>query len=391
MNYFEKFKQIFTEAANDSEGLKEGGRVLDTSIPWFVLHKEGTRIVANSTVNPASNATFNWYNGSPATITANTPNAFIYCTPTSGRMYVIKRVRILSTTDCFLHMQITRQLAYSIGGGTGPVNLDGMIAGHSGRIVEATGGSFTFEFTDPLILQSGDRMIIYYYKNSTTGLIFTHTIEGVSLTNDINYSANKTMLVLGDSIGIAANDLALQTTLWPFMIRDRYLAQGKDVRLINICQGGSSTDTWDWWVKQGRIDNMKADILFVNLGMNDAAGVSGLVTGTGFTKTGLKNIVNRYLLFNPTGKVVINNITQTDKLPNVTNVAAYRLEIAAAVQEMQALNLPVYFADVSTAYSASTGTAFVSTEQSAGSRLHPNDIGQAAMVPIIWNVCQNLI
>ena len=73
MNYFEKFKQIFTEAANDSDGLKEGGRVLDTSIPWFVLHKEGTRIVANSTVNPASNPTFNWYNGSPATITANTP------------------------------------------------------------------------------------------------------------------------------------------------------------------------------------------------------------------------------------------------------------------------------------------------------------------------------
>jgi len=142
------------------------------------------------------------------------------------------------------------------------------------------------------------------------------------------------------------------------------------------------------------IQDVGAGVIDYNLsalGMNDAASTTGLAANTGYTKTGLKNIVNKYLLFNPSGKVVINNITQTDKTPNVTNAPSYRTEIAAAVTEMQASSLPVYLAPTDTSYLSSVAANYVATEQTAGSRLHPSEIGQLAMANTIWTVCQNLI
>lgn len=387
MNYFEK------NALENAKALNQL-RVRTSFIPEYVLQRESVFLIPNSSLNPANIPGFSWHTATAPTITANTPVPFIFMTPSAGRINVVNSLTIITMEDCFLQLNIVRLLNNSIGGGSGTILIEGMATGHCGRIESPTGGTYTFKFDTPLILKSGDRLIAYYYRNATTGIRSAYSFDGYSLTNDTDFDAKDSILVIGDSIsGITSEEGALQSGLWPFIIKDRFNKVGKDVRLINIAQGGTNTNQWDWWIRgHGRIDGIKAKLLFINLGMNDAASTYGLTSETGYTKTGIKNIVERYLLNNPDGKVVVNSITATDKTPNVTNLSAYRSELEAAVNEMKALNLPVYFADTSTAYSASTGVAFVSTEQAAGARLHPNTtVGQPAMAEIIWNVCKDLL
>lgn len=355
---------------------------------------ESSKIPSNSNIVRASPAHAGWASVAPAAIAANAFVDFAFITPTAGRMYVIDAINILTTGDCFLHLNISRVVSNDLAGSAAStILLDGMLEQYVGRIDNASGGMFTFRFDRPLILQSGDRAIVSYYRNSTTGINTAYDVKGMSLTDDVNYQADLTMLVLGDSIsGVTAEDGGLKSGLWPEIVKQRWIEKGKDIRLVNIGQGGTNTNQWDWWIKQGRIDQIKADVAFINVGMNDAASTAALQAGNGSFKTGLTNITKKIVALNPRSKIVINGITQTDKALNLANVAAYRAELTTLIQEMKQTGMPVTFADTSTAYLSSNASAYVTTEQAAGNRLHPNTkVGQPAMANVIWDACQKLL
>jgi len=228
-----KLRQAFTDGVNASNGLKEGGKINNTFIPDYVLKNESTRILANSPLNSVNAAGFTWYSNTPPTIVSNALNSFMFITPAAGRVYVIKRIKILTSADCLLHFAYVRVTANTIGGSVGTINLDGMNTQLGGSITTngATVGSFDLIFDKPLILQSGDRLIGYYYKSGTVGVNYTYFIDGDAIANDANYSVKMIMASLGDSLtGITSSDGALQSTLWPEIIKARYRAAGKDIR-----------------------------------------------------------------------------------------------------------------------------------------------------------------
>jgi lysophospholipase L1-like esterase len=328
-------------------------------------------------------------------------------TPT-GRAYVVNSIKLYGSLDYTAQAYIRREVLNSSSGNNGVIGLDGMISGRVTYQSNPNGGEVQL-LENPIVLPCGDAISISYFRDrssqdsevtpvtKTKGMRWMIDFDGYDITNDFNYSAEKTMLVIGDSIGGVTSDLGSIMVnkqpdnsyigLWPFIIRNQFKEQGEDIRLVNIAQGGTTSNQWDWWIKQGRIDNIKSEILFINLGMNDAADDSALAT----IRQNLKNICARFFLINPNSSIVINNITQSNGL-NATRANNYRAEIRAAVTDEAANGKKVYLADTDDAYSLTNNTPFVATEQLSGVWIHPNTtIGQPAMAVKIWGVCKDLL
>lgn len=347
----------------------------------------------------------------PSTLFANGWHRYqaVFMKPTAGRMFVISKIRIQVTTAADVALLLYRDRQQTL---SGALNQSANVNTDESYIETALAAGvveFNFGADTPLIMRSGDRMDLYGRVAGTTGFNWQAQYYGYELTDDDNYSANKTMLVIGDSIaGVTADSTALKyqrredgsiTGMWPFIVKE-YLRTAKiDTRLINMGLGGTTSVDWDWLVNVGHLDNIRADLMLVNLGMNDAAATNNLstVAGTdGLLQKAIKNIIRTYFRSNTTGCCVVNSITATDvaaqnatvgsgRYAGQTLLASYRNDISEAVAAMKASNQTwdLVFADTSTAYSSASGSPFISSE-SAGSRKHPNDtVGQPAMATII--------
>lgn len=123
--------------------------------------------------------------------------------------------------------------------------------------------------------------------DGTTPMDFTLALDMYRMTNDFNFSANKVILWIGDSItrgtnlsatgGILTGDGSnlLTTALSPedhftFQVRNYLQTQGVDCRLVNKAMGDMDSFTLEAWRKRGWLDIDQADIIFYQMGMNCA-------------------------------------------------------------------------------------------------------------------------
>lgn len=357
--------------------------------------------------NTASNA---WRSAVPPTVTANGWKRAIggLAQPAAGRMIVIRGVTVETTSQVDVALLITRlqnnMMAGASNGGLAN-NLDTVIK----LIPSVVGSSYVYK-TDfgnlPLALHTGDRLDLFYISQTTSGTNWEARVDAVEMTDCMEFNAPYTILVVGDSICLTADITAVKVAesangtyrgMWPFILQDKLRKDGQETHVVNLGQGGMTSTFWDWFVNVGRIHNQRADLLLINLGMNDAASDAALIIQAGNTETNLrialKNIVRAYFRKNPKGSAVINNITPTDLPTRLTAVAAgpytgifrilaARSEIVNAVNDLAVL-FDVKLADTSNAFPLVAGS-FISSE-AAGSLTHPNDsVGQPAMADIIY-------
>lgn len=374
------------------------GRIVQAGIPAAALLRKEARWTAGfaqssaGNLNQVSQGTVgaqDWMTRAPATIEANKAVPAAAIRVPAGRMYVITDISAFLTGNCVVHFTLSRYLNNTLGGITGVISLDGMLDGKIKVITSTDGGSADWKFDTPLVLMPGDELLMYYYRNSTVGLNWVANFGGMDLTFDTNYGAEKTIIVLGDSIPTTIDPGALSSDLFPVIIRDRFLAAGHNVRLINICQPGTTSNQWDWWIKQGRIAAMKADMFITNLGMNDLSLATNITNGV--TRNAHKNIVREIRKYNPKSPIIVNSVSPSDTGSAIANGAGVRAEIAAAVGEVHAAIAPVILADTSTAYTTADGTNFVIADQAAGARVHANSAGHLKLADIIWTVSQGLL
>jgi hypothetical protein len=375
-------------------------------------------ISSRGTINPYGSLTTpspSWRTATKPTIAADTwinpLNPIFQCD--IGRRYVIKRIKISTTDDCeiLIGKRAYKYTSPNVGGNA--IILDRMIKLMLGSIKDTAGGEVVFDFTDGdyLTLRSGERLDFYYSRSGTTGTNYQLHIEGWSITNDDNYQAPFKIGVIGDSIGYATaavgsleyieREDGTINGLWPFIIKNKLQKAGIESRLVNISQTGTDSSTWDFFANNGRLSPLNdANLLFVNLGMNDCNVDTGLstVNGTdGTFKKYMKNVIRTYFRNNPSGSCIVNQITASDvssKNANVasgiyagtTRIVAYRTELGLVVSELKALNpsWDLHIAATDTAYTSAQTTYFGETE-SAGSYIHPNSVlGQPALAAIQW-------
>lgn len=76
-----------------------------------------------------------------------------------------------------------------------------------------------------------------------------------------------TVAIIGDSISVGAG--ATNMHGYVDILNERYISEGKDVKILNRSYGGARTNTGDQIVVD-LITSMKIDYLVINLGINDA-------------------------------------------------------------------------------------------------------------------------
>lgn len=395
-SYFDSFKTSVTDGFNASNGLKDGGKVNNNNlIPEISIQAECSdlfyfgrnQLGSYNAIQAGSTTNQLWYSATPATIVANTAVEVTECyiEPPIGRMYEIDQVDIHVTGDCFVFLVVETNIRNTIAT-AGRIALTGLIDQTHKWMKDSTGGTLTWRYgtEKPLIVRYGERVKMYYYRNSTTGINMSISVSGKSLTNDTNYNADKIFLGLGDSIiAGTVNQYAAQNGLFTYAVRNLMLKDGKKVRFINKGVGGTTAIHWGWMARQGMLDNLKCDLCLINLGMNDidysAAGLNGPF------KNALKDIARVIKTTNPRSPIVFNNISPTDSTGKQTYLAQYRAELVSTVSELVAEGIEAVLADVSNAFPANSTTAFISSE-AVGSHVHPNsEVGQPLMTPIIYN------
>lgn len=353
-----------------------------------------------------------WRAAAPPTVTANTWKRYLFglLTPAMGRCYVINSITVQATAACELQLLHFRNLQSLLAGTSGISNLDGFNGVYMGG---TTGdGSYTWTFPNGLYVKGGERIDVYGFTSTTTGVNMQGSATGYDITDDFDFDQSRTMLVLGDSISGVTSEVGdfrylkreggTESGMWPFIVKARLAEAGKSSRVVNIAVGGTQSYEWDWLASQGRLDNINAQALVVNLGMNNATGDVGLTQTAGSDgphKKALKNICHAFLRQNPGRSIVINSITDTDlstRLVNVasgiyagqTRLAAYRSENAAVVSELAATGVDIQLARTDLAYTTATASAFISSE-GVGAKTHPSGaVGQPLMAARIWTALQ---
>ncbi len=363
-------------------------------------------LIAGGTTN------LGWRTAALPTITANT---YVYANAIhrqySGRQAFIQKIKIEVTQDCEILLIHYPDVSNSLGT-SGRLSYDQLTNYHRASITNSSGGSVVFDFTNSLKnVKSGERIDFYYYRNGTTGVNWQVNIEGYDVCSDSDYYADTEFAVIGDSIsGITSlvGDLeysergSVITGLWPKIIKQNLLKNGIWARERNFGQGGTSSDQWDWWINQGKINCLKGcNMLFINLGMNDIRSDSNLSSTAGVDgifKKSMKNIINTYFRLNPNGSCIVNQITPSDEPTRNTNVSsgiyagipritAIRTELINTINEIKISNpnYDLFLSATDTAYLNSDSSAFLSTE-SVNGRIHPNvTVGQPAMAVKIWD------
>lgn len=362
----------------------------------FGTNTAGTGIVFTAKMPGSTYSPYlQWKSGTAVTVTANqwVSIAGDIIGTTLGRTTLVRRIEITVDKACAI------TLSKNVFGN----NLSGTYEDYVKYQNNASGGTVVFDFTQtPLRVECwGDILSLYIASTDTTGVKYQVVAERISISNCGNFTAPLDLGFLGDSFCnvYAGSDFEYQKTgstetgLWTILVQ-RYLKKyGIETYRSNIGQGGSDISFWLNKVRMGLFRRYCPDILCINLGIND----STTTVANGTAESGLTEIITAYFDQNPTGCMVVNNITDTDltiKLATVSSgefsgqtfLAAIRQIIPRVITTLRAAN-PTWDLILANTIPANTYTSSQPTyyvETTSGSRLHPNcTLGQPAMATVI--------
>ena len=213
-----------------------------------------------------------------------------------------------------------------------------------------------------------DYMNPYHVSTNPTGdqnVSYTLSASAQSLTADFNYSADHTILFLGDSITHGSSQGAAnsynESQLWTYMVRDYFLKKGYNVRHVNMSVGGTTLKRQLAKLESNKFDVDKVSLIFVMFGTNDM-GESGTTTSTysdNLQKAILK-LKDRYTSAN----IIVMGSPSLQNSGNDIGLNEYRVA-AKNVADFNA-NKGVSYIDLSQTFPAGDATYFYNDG------IHPN-------------------
>lgn len=214
-----------------------------------------------------------------------------------------------------------------------------------------------------------------WYGDNTTNTRAIAYLSGNRITADLNFNANKVILWIGDSItrgsslggsslvGGGGSGSNLQTAVKPtdhfaFQVRNNFQTRGIDCRLVIKAMGGYNSIDIQSIMNEGILDIQKADLIFYQIGTNDAIAGSGVVSDALFSAN-LDSVINFKLRKFPNSKLIfigptpLNNSTYETRLAQLRTIIASK---ASAINNIYYISLEsVFDRNILTNYNASDG------------------------------------
>ena len=226
------------------------------------------------------------------------------------------------------------------------------------------------------ILKDGD---------GTTSLLANINISGIRLTADFNFNANKVILWVGDSIAKGAvlggttysdvnNTISSVSPMdhYAFQVRNYLQGRGEDCRLVIKAMGGYTSRQMGWWIKNGWLDIDQADVVFYQLGVNDATGTT---TDQQYTDE-LNRLINWRDRKHPRCKIVFLGNTPLNNSTNETRLATLRNLMSAQANA----NNKIYYLSLANAFDRTVLSNYTSNDG-----MHPNIANNVNVATVINN------
>lgn len=196
---------------------------------------------------------------------------------------------------------------------------------------------------------------------------------GYSLADDLNFNAAKTILVLGDSRNAGTGPTTVD--LHPGkVITNFYRSKGIDARYVLKAYSGSTTGGHAIKIARGGYDGIqKIDLIVYDLGTNDAAQARSTATSVADMQTAIAWKQR----FWPNAKMLILGAPPLQNNTYETALDALRSAQASAIITLADPN--VKFFSFKDAFNRATGSNYVASDGSDGTRIHPTDAGLIQM------------
>lgn len=200
--------------------------------------------------------------------------------------------------------------------------------------------------------------------------------HGFQIYDDLNFTADKVMLVLGDSILNGTSGITRKINSMDWLTRSYFQAKGTDVRAINKSISGSTSTEHEQRRAAGVYDFPQVDYIHYQLGSNDAG--SAIPAST--SRTNLEAMIAWKQQRYPKATMIVWGSTPLENNTTEASLAAIRTAQAAAVTA--AADPKILYCSLGAAFDR-TNTANYSAQDTAGSRVHPSDAGHAAAYSVI--------
>lgn len=223
---------------------------------------------------------------------------------------------------------------------------------------------------------SGKAMIREMYDGTLTGVNLNVWASGWTLTDDLDYSAEKVILWDGDSITGAGTGITDKSKEYDWQVVEYFRAKGHSVRMVNFSIGGSASTLHESRRKLGAYNIPQADLICYSLGMNDA----GQAIPTATYKTNVKNFIAWKQARYPQARMIVFGASPAEN--NTTETALALLRTAASEAVAEANDNKVVYVNLGTAFDRTVSSNYASSD-AAGSRVHPNDAGHAAIYNVV--------
>jgi lysophospholipase L1-like esterase len=291
----------------------------------------------------------------------------IRTTATPGRSHFIKSINLWTSKKMLIEIMTT---------------IDGYtFQGIDAELWHVVNGSHVFELNDVIDHPARVTVRMCGPVDSTDDLVAVGSIHYYDLTNDFNYAADKTILWLGDSIAYGGTfEISDNDQLFTFKTRNYYLDKGIDVRLVNKSSPSATVADYERMRKSDNITIGSADLIFYQLGANDAPTITASPANQATLRANVENIVSWKQLRYPDATLVLCSPTplqnETSQTGNET-IASIYADIVADEDDDK-----VKFMALHESFDNTDESYYVAADAS-GSKIHPTVSGHAAIATTI--------
>jgi len=208
---------------------------------------------------------------------------------------------------------------------------------------------------------------------TTSGFSFTSSLGGVRVCNDFAFDADKTMLVIGDSISNGTGP-SYGVDSYTFIVRDWLYSQGKSTRCILKGSGSYTSANITALRKTGQLMPTAPDLVLYNIGINDASLAA--------FQAEFPSILAHKQKYWPNAKMICLGMTPKQGANEAAVSVPIRSYMATTIA---ALNDPkIYYCSLANAFSPVGDTYYMTTDNTTNTtRIHPNDAGHLLMAGVI--------
>lgn len=329
--------------------------ILEQEGEWTELHVNGATAAIDST---ATNTTIC---SNPSNTAAG---GAVFSQPVVGRCMWVESITIECSQDAYLQV-----------GMLGDIN--GKLPAFNYRTVVKANTPHTVKVrqfwrqrrlqTPSLVLSARD------FRSTFTGQVVKGSITmlGYVVTDDLNFYADKTLLVVGDSLDYGDGyGPSKSEKLHTHILRDYFKSMGADVRLLSFAiPGYTSSMVYDEMIR-GRYDPFEPSVCIYKIGTNDA-----VLAAAGFVNTWSANMQAFWGRLKQRAPNCTMVVVPPGPLNDATNEASGALIRARAASDIASLASPrLKCCDIGSAFDRTNTTFF-----KAGDQIHWSDSGQAAV------------